>query len=302
MVLGCDVSIIIVNYNTYNLVLQCIESVIKNTKKISYEIIVVDNNSPNREIEKLNEIYPNVKLVLNTKNSGFGIANNIGNKYANGKFLFLLNSDTIVLDNSIYTLYKFMVENPCVGACGGNLCDIDLKPATSFTRFMPSILSDIDSLLFNGISRILYNKDSFYSTETSPFKISGNISGADLMLSKAVFDELGGFDENFFMYYEETDLLFRLRNKGYQTYIVPTSKIIHLEGASETFKPIKLDWTHQSKKKYYIKNKTRFEFMLSNIIFKLMVMQRLFIFKIINNEGKYSYWLSLYKWLRSKNM
>ncbi|MFH4233608.1 glycosyltransferase family 2 protein, partial [Acinetobacter baumannii] len=88
--------------------------------------------------------------------------------------------------------------------------------------------------------------------------------------------------------------LFRLRNKGYQTYIVPTSKIIHLEGASETFKPIKLDWTHQSKKKYYIKNKTRFEFMLSNIIFKLMVMQRLFIFKIINNEGKYSYWLSLY--------
>ncbi|MDC5348150.1 glycosyltransferase, partial [Acinetobacter baumannii] len=125
MVLGCDVSIIIVNYNTYNLVLQCIESVIKNTKKISYEIIVVDNNSPNREIEKLNEIYPNVKLVLNTKNSGFGIANNIGNKYANGKFLFLLNSDTIVLDNSIYTLYKFMVENPCVGACGGNLCDIN---------------------------------------------------------------------------------------------------------------------------------------------------------------------------------
>ncbi len=84
-----DVSIIIVNYNTYGLVLQCIDSVLKNTKGITYEIIVVDNNSPNREIEKLNKIYPQVKLILNDNNSGFGVANNIGSKAANGKYLFL---------------------------------------------------------------------------------------------------------------------------------------------------------------------------------------------------------------------
>ncbi|WP_152631398.1 glycosyltransferase, partial [Acinetobacter nosocomialis] len=145
-----------------NLVLQCIESVIKNTKNLNYEIIVVDNNSPNREIEKLNETYPNVKLILNNDNSGFGIANNIGNKSAIGKFLFLLNSDTIVLDNSIYTLYKFMLENPRVGACGGNLCDIDLKPATSFSRFMPSFLSDVDYFFLNGISKLLYRNNLYY--------------------------------------------------------------------------------------------------------------------------------------------
>jgi len=300
MVLSCDVSIIIVNYNTYNLVLQCIESVIKNTKKINYEIIVVDNNSPNREIEKLNEIYPNVKLVLNTKNSGFGIANNIGNKYANGKFLFLLNSDTIVVDNSIYTLYKFMVENPCVGACGGNLCDADLKPATSFSRFMPSFLSDVDYFFLNIFSKLLYRKNLYYCYGESPIKINGNISGADLMISKQVFDELHGFDENFFMYYEETDLLFRLRQKKYQTFIVPESKIIHLEGASETIKEIKINWTYESKEKYYLKNKSKFSLAISNMFFYLTVLQRLLIFKILRNKTKYDYWMAFYNWFHSK--
>ncbi|HCJ6511513.1 TPA: glycosyltransferase family 2 protein [Acinetobacter baumannii] len=300
MVLGYDVSIIIVNYNTYDLVLQCIESVIKNTKKINYEIIVVDNNSPNREIEKLNEVYPYVKLILNTNNSGFGIANNIGSKAANGKFLFLLNSDTIVLDNSIYNLYKFMVENPCVGACGGNLCDINLKPATSFTRFMPSFLSDIDYLFLNMFSKIIYRNNLYYCYSETPIKINGNISGADLMIVKQVFDELGGFDENFFMYYEETDLLFRLRKRKYQTFIVPESKIIHLEGASETIKETRLNWTYESKEKYYLKNKSKLSLTISNMIFYLTVLQRLVLFKVLRNKGKYDYWMSFYNWLHSK--
>ena len=300
MVLGYDVSIIIVNYNTYDLVLQCIESVIKNTKKINYEIIVVDNNSPNREIEKLNEVYPYVKLILNTNNSGFGIANNIGSKAANGKFLFLLNSDTIVLDNSIYNLYKFMIENPCVGACGGNLCDINLKPATSFTRFMPSFLSDIDYLFLNMFSKIIYRNNLYYCYSETPIKINGNISGADLMIVKQVFDELGGFDENFFMYYEETDLLFRLRKRKYQTFIVPESKIIHLEGASETIKETRLNWTYESKEKYYLKNKSKLSLTISNMIFYLTVLQRLILFKVLRNKGKYDYWMSFYNWLHSK--
>ena len=295
-----DVSIIIVNYNTYGLVLQCIESVIKNTSNILYEIIVVDNNSPNREIEDLNKVFPQVKLILNNDNSGFGIANNIGNKVANGKFIFLLNSDTIVIDNSIYELYKFMLENPHVGACGGNLCDINLSPATSFTRFMPSILSDIDYFFYNIYSNVLYGKDLNYCYGESPILIHGNISGADLMISKHVFDELGGFDENFFMYYEETDLLFRIRAINYKTYIVPSSKIIHLEGASEALKSIKLDWTYESKEKYFIKNNSKISLKISNFIFYLTVLQRVLIFKILGKKDKVTYWLSFYQWLTQK--
>ena len=295
-----DVSIIIVNYNTYGLVLQCIESVIKNTSNILYEIIVVDNNSPNREIEDLNKVFPQVKLILNNDNSGFGIANNIGNKVANGKFIFLLNSDTIVLDNSIYELYKFMSENPHVGACGGNLYDEKFKPATSFTRFMPSILSDIDYFFYNIYSKFLYGKDLNYCYGESPILIRGNISGADLMISKHVFDELGGFDESFFMYYEETDLLFRIRAINYKTYIVPSSKIIHLEGASEALKSIKLDWTYESKEKYFIKNKSKISLKISNFIFYLTVLQRLLIFKILRKDEKVEYWKSFYHWFKSK--
>ena len=295
-----ELSIIIVNYNTYNLVCQCIDSIYKYTDKILFEIIVVDNNSPNREIEKLNELYPQVNLILNNINSGFGIANNIGNKVANGKFIFLLNSDTIVIDNSIYELYKFMNENPHVGACGGNLCDINLQPATSFTRFMPSILSDIDYFFYNIFSKAIYGKNLNYCYSETPILIHGNISGADLMIAKHVFDDLGGFDENFFMYYEETDLLFRMRDKNYHTYIVPSSKIIHLEGASESLKSIKLDWTYESKEKYFIKNKSRISLKISDFIFYLTVLQRLLFFKVLGKDEKVKYWISIYQWLKSK--
>ncbi|MBJ8445340.1 glycosyltransferase family 2 protein [Acinetobacter bereziniae] len=296
-----DVSIIIVNYNTNDLVIQCINSVLLHTKNIEYEIIVVDNNSPDRKIERLNEIFPNVKLILNNSNSGFGAANNLGARFACGKYIFLLNSDTLLIDNSIKILYEFIRQNSeSVGACGGNLCDENLKPGTSFSRYMPSILLDIDSLFFNSISKIINKGDIFYSRAESPFKILGNISGADLMLSKKIFDELGGFDESFFMYYEETDLLFRLRKKGYQTYIVPKSKIIHLEGASEEFKPVKWDWSYESKQKYYRKNKSNFELKLSDVIFKIIIIQRLLIFKLFHDNEKYNYWLSLKKWSKTK--
>lgn len=98
-----DVSIIIVNYNTYDLTLDCINSIKEKTNNIKYEIIVVDNNSPNRIIENLK--LENVRLVLNSKNGGFGYANNIGNKYAKGKYLFFLNSDTILMNNAIFELF-----------------------------------------------------------------------------------------------------------------------------------------------------------------------------------------------------
>lgn len=294
-----NVSIIIVNYNTYDLVVKCILSVLNNTYGISYEIIVVDNNSPDRRIENLQKEFPEVVLVLNPTNDGFGSANNIGNKYAKGYYLFLLNSDTILKDNSIYELYCFLEENmETVGACGGNLCDENLKPATSFSRFMPSFLSDIDQFFFNMLSKTIYRKNCYYAFSKEPFEVKGNISGADLMIQKKIFDKLNGFDENYFMYYEETDLLFRLRNINYKTYIVPRSEIIHLEGASEVLQVNKLNRTYDSKKKYYLKNKSKFALLLSNGLMFITIIQRLIVFKMLCKKEKYKYWLGIYKWFR----
>ena len=103
-----DVSIILVNYNTYNLVLECIESIEKFTTKNSYEIIVVDNNSPDRSIENLNSIFPYVKLILNEENSGFGAGNNLGFTKAIGKYTFFLNSDTLFCNDSLYYFIDFL--------------------------------------------------------------------------------------------------------------------------------------------------------------------------------------------------
>ncbi len=165
---------------------------------------------------------------------------------------------------------------------------------------MPSILADVDNFFNNIYSKFLYGKNLNYCYEKFPILIKGNISGADLMIPKKLFDELGGFDENFFMYYEETDLLFRIRAINYKTYIVPSSKIIHLEGASEALKSIKLDWTYESKEKYFIKNKSKISLKISNFIFYLTVLQRLLIFKILRKDEKVEYWKSFYHWFKSK--
>ena len=154
-----DVSIIIVNYNTYDLTLDCINSIKEKTNNIKYEIIVVDNNSPNRIIENLK--LENVRLVLNSKNGGFGYANNIGNKYAKGKYLFFLNSDTILMNNAIFELFEFMEKKSNVGICGGNLYTLEHKPTISFERFKPSLINTVDNYLGDFLKKRFFKEIAF---------------------------------------------------------------------------------------------------------------------------------------------
>ncbi len=250
-----QVSIIIVNFNTYNLVIDCIKSIKNNVQNILYEIIVVDNKSPNREIESLN--IDGVKLILNKYNGGFGYANNIGSKHAKGKYLFFLNSDTILLNNAILELYNFMEKTPAAGICGGNLYTLDLEPTISYEIFKPSVLNTLDNYLGGFFKKLLYGNNITFLNSNSPKKIYGYVSGADMFVVKNIFDEVGGFDEDFFMYYEEVELSYRINKCGYNTYIVPNSKIIHLEGGSQkSGNSLKNSWMNESKKLYYSKTNT----------------------------------------------
>ena len=253
-----DVSIIIVNYNTYQLVLDCIKSIYLHTKNIDFEIIVVDNNSPNREIEKLNQVFPDVKLLLSKNNNGFGSANNFGAKQAKGKYLFLLNSDTLLLDNSLIDFYNFMEKTPDAGVCGGNLLDINLKPSISFEIRKPCVIYTLSKFTYNKLFKIVYNNNIFYDLEsTKPYPIKGYTSGADFFTRKTIFDKVNGFDEDFFMYYEETELTYRINQLGYKTYFIPYIKIIHLaEGSLNSMNKIKEGWIKDSMKLYYKKTKT----------------------------------------------
>lgn len=246
-----DVSIIIVNYKTPDLVIDCINSVRQLTEDISYEIIVVDNASADSSVETLKSKFGNtIQIIESDINLGFGKANNIGVKSAKGDYVFLLNSDTILMNNAIKILYDYITENASVGIVGGNMYSADIKESSSFCMKF----DDIDTLKKNaGWTSIITDiacrayRQKYYSEEQrrkysykntfnytdKPLDV-GYIFGTDMMLSRELYNNMGGFDPDFFMYAEEEELSWRIHQAGYRIVNVPTAKIIHLDGG--TFK------------------------------------------------------------------
>lgn len=226
-----DVSVVIVNYNTKDLVIDCINSVIEKTKDINYEIIVADNNSNDNSVSALKNQFPFIKVIALNENIGFGRANNECIKIAQGKYIFCLNPDTLLINNAVKILFDFMENHPDCGGAGGNLYDKNMKPCYSFgygddiisLLFRKTILKWTHRHIFRRIKNYEKNRDKSLVQEVN------NITGADLILRKSVLDKLGCFNEKFFMYFEETELETRIRRAGYKIYFVPDSKIIHLE-------------------------------------------------------------------------
>lgn len=245
-----DVSVIIINYNTLNLTKNTIKSVLEKTKDVSIEIILVDNNSADGSREYFDNI-EEIKFIKNVENIGFGNANNIGLKESKGKYVFFLNSDTILINNAIKILFEFMENNLEAGVCGGNLYYEDLSPGHSFEENIFGLKDE-----FKNFYKFLYKKiykkrlDFNYSLK---YKEVGYVTGADMFVRKEVLDKLGGFDSDFFMYYEETELTNRIKKLGYRIYSVPQAKIIHLEGKSSEYKELKFKMMTESKYKYFYK-------------------------------------------------
>ena len=234
-----NVSIIIVNYNTKKLLVDCITSIYKYTKEVIYEIIVVDNSSVDGSQVMLKENFPNVKLIESEINLGFGKANNLGAKEAMGKYLFFLNSDTILLNNAIKIFFDFMEsENTYfqIGAAGGILLNKNKTPTFSY-GFFPTIYNEINYLYKKCIEKIhfILKQKSYVLINQfieNPFIEVDYIVGADLFIPNKIFNDIGGFDPDFFMYYEETDLQKRMLLAGLKRIIIPGPEIIHLEGGS----------------------------------------------------------------------
>jgi GT2 family glycosyltransferase len=215
-----DVSIIIVNYNTKDLLLNCIQSVIEKTHDIQYEIIVVDNASGDGSVEMVRNTFPKIKLIDEKKNWGFGRANNLAVHVAKGRYLFLLNSDTLLRNNAIKILADFLDQNNDAAICGGQLFNQNFSPATSFQQ-LPTLIAEWKVCFAPFLLR--KGQPGF----SNPTKV-GFISGADLMIRKTVFDKLNGFDPHFFLYFEETELTYRTKRLNYTVWFVPDAQIIHL--------------------------------------------------------------------------
>jgi len=248
-----DVSIIIVNYNTKDITYQCIESIKKYTSGLKYEIILIDNNSDDGS-KIFFDTVPEIKFIPSNENLGFGKANNLGVQFASGEFVFLLNSDTILFENSIYQLFDFFNQNEKqlnIGVLGASLLDSERSKNYSGGDFPTPFTTYADLIKY-----YLKIKKKEIPTSNADFYEVEMVTGADMFLKKEMYTKLKGFDEKFFMYYEESDLQHRIKSLGYKNYILNSVKIIHLEGMSfnkkkENHKRI---ITQRSKNRYFAKN------------------------------------------------
>lgn len=277
-----DVSIIIVNYNTSKLINDCIESIIKLTNGVTYEIIVVDNNT-----EDLSEVIkeasnPIVRLIQLPENVGFGRANNEGFKMSQGRNLFCLNPDTLLLNNAVKILSDYLDTHPECGACGGNLYDENLKPSLSFRRILPGIFWEVNELLNIIPEKLLWNKNRIYNTSNRAINV-GYVTGADLMIKSVLFESLNGFSTAFFMYYEETDLCKRIKNLNFKIKSIPQAKIQHLEGKSfdnsDSINHKRLERSEHGRSVYMHRNHNYIYRKISNSVYYLFLWSRFVIKK-----------------------
>jgi len=225
-----DLSILIVNWNTRELLAQCLESVYANPPNGEYEIIVVDNASVDGSVGMVRERFPMVTLIENQHNPGFAAANNQAIERAGGSCLLLLNPDTVVMPDSLDALVRFMDNNPDAGAAGSMLLNSDgslqqsCHPYPTIGRELWRLLH-LDYLIPLGI----YPMDKW---PTDRPQAVDTVRGASLMVRREVIEQVGLLDETFFMYSEEVDWCARINDGGWGIYWVPDSQIVHFGGQS----------------------------------------------------------------------
>jgi GT2 family glycosyltransferase len=238
-----DVSVLIISYNTRELTLACLRSVFAEARDVTFEVIVVDNASTDGSPAAIAEEFPQVKLVALERNAGFARGNNLAARHANGRYLLLLNPDTVVLDRAIDTLVRFADANPDAGVFGGRTLYADGTLNNTSCFGQPSLWSMFCAGV--GLSSVFRNSSVFnpelmgaWARDTA--RPVGVVTGCFLLIGSALWGYLGGFDESFFMYSEDTDLSLRAWKAGRRCVHCPDALIIHHGGRSEETRSAKL--------------------------------------------------------------
>lgn len=247
------VSIIIVHYHVLEEMLQCIESIGYTKTRSTHEIIVVDNDEEKTIYAKLHSIYPNVRYIPNT-NKGFGQANNFGAQHAKGEFLFFLNPDTKLLNNCLDILVDYLKTNSTTGLIAPLLHFDDKKTPQGL-----GILSPITALVaLSFINKLFPNNaisTNYWNTTWDRKSIItvGSVPGTAFLIKKLLFEKVGGFDEKFFLYFEEIDLCQRVRSLGFTVVMLPTASVYHKWGASTQKSSINIQKVFAQSRFYYFK-------------------------------------------------
>ena len=230
-----QLSIIIVNYNVRNFIDLCLLSVKEAITNIQAEVFVVDNNSSDDSVEYLKEHHNWIQLIENKDNPGFSKANNQAIKKAKGKYILLLNPDTIVEENTFEDCINFMDKTPNAGGLGVKMIGADGSFQPESKRGIPTPM--VSFYKMSGLAKLFPNSKCFahynlsYLSENEINEIE-ILSGAFMFLRKSVLDKIGLLDERFFMYGEDIDLSYRIIKAGFDNYYFPKTKILHFKGES----------------------------------------------------------------------
>lgn len=229
-----DISFITINFNSSQYTIQLIESIIKNTTNILYEIIIVDNASEKEDLFILKNFTKNInnlKIIENKINSGFASGNVLGVNYASGKYYFFINNDCILLNNAANILKNFLDSNEDVALVTAKVLDDKRNFSSSYKQF-PHVLKQ---LFGNSIQRF-FSKNKFPSNKIKLDKNSQVevVSGSCMFFKADIFCDIGGFDTIFFLYCEEEDISKRVWDIGKKVYFIPEAEVYHKSGGSTT--------------------------------------------------------------------
>jgi len=227
-----SLSIILVNYNGAEFLHDCLSSIVSFVDFCTSEVIIVDNFSKDDSVKIIQNNFPTFKLICSDSNLGFGKANNLAVKQSQGKYLLFLNNDTILTENTPKILSDYLTENQDVGAVGSRLTFKDGSYQLSCGRF-PNLVIEFIYKMRSGLDYRWHQIFSiFYDHLYAKFTDVDWVTGACLMMHRDTFNQLGGFDESFFMYFEDVDLCKRVKDLGLKVVYYPQTTVIHLLGGS----------------------------------------------------------------------
>ena len=262
-----DLSVVIVNYQTFELTKNTINSIFEYSYPFSLEVIVVDNASSDDSLSRLKDYFnENVTFIASKENNGFAAGNNQALKIAKGKYVLLLNSDTVVWENTLEDIYNYMERHPDVGAAGCRVVLENGKLDKACKRSFPNVKNSFFRLFHIPTN----SKDDNYNLDDLPddevYEIDC-LTGAFMFIRKEALDEVGFLDETFFMYGEDIDLCFRIKGAGWKIIYYGKSEITHLKGASSKKQKSKLIYEfYRAMYIYYKKHHANESSFIVNII------------------------------------
>lgn len=244
-----DLSIVIVNWNTREMLRECLDSLFNNIKGLDYEVIVVDNGSTDGSTQMVVEQFPDVRVIENRENVGFARANNQGISLSSGKYILLLNSDAFIQDDSIQKMLAVLEANPRVAIAGAKLVYPDGSPQVSHGP-LPTLT--IECLRLFGLDKILEIGQS--ADHFEEFIETGTVEGACFLTRRQALDQIGVMDEGYFFFSEEVDLCYRAHLHGWKVVFVPGTRVVHVRGGSTGVVPRRVLMLYRGKLQYFEKH------------------------------------------------